>query len=193
MANEKLVAEQRRGGLTIWLTGLSGAGKTTIATAVSAELERRGLVTVVLDGERVRERIGQDLGFTKAGRDENVRRIAYIAELLGSAGAIVLVSAMSPYRHTRAEVRQRLGNFIEVYVNAPLAVCRSRDPKGLYRRAENGALPHLSGVDDPYEPPVDPDVECRTGSETVAESTTRVVDAITTWLSAHRLSVSRRS
>ena len=188
-----LVAEPRRAGLTVWFTGLSGAGKTTIAAAVNAELERRGLVTVVLDGERVRERMGDDLGFTRSGRDANVRRIAYIAELLNSVGAIVLVSAMSPYRHTRTEVRQRLGNFIEVYVNAPLAVCRSRDPKGLYRRAANGDLAHLSGVDDPYEPPVDPDVECHTASETVAESTTRVVDAITAWLSAHRFSVSRRS
>jgi adenylylsulfate kinase len=189
MPNEIPEARRRSVGLTVWLTGLSGAGKTTIAATVSTELERRGLVAVVLDGERVRERIGKDLGFTKSGRDESVQRIAYIAELLTSVGTIVLVSAVSPYRDGRSEVRQLLGNFIEVYVNAPLAVCRTRDPKGLYRRAATGDLLHLSGVDEPYEPPVHPDVECRTASETVAESTARVVNAITTWLSAHRAAV----
>jgi adenylylsulfate kinase len=156
-------------GLTLWFTGLSGAGKTTLNQAVYAALSQRGLPVESLDGDDVRRNLGRGLGFSKEDRDENIRRIGYVASLLTRHGVIVLVSAISPYRSVREEVRQTVGEFVEVYVNAPLAVCEQRDVKGLYRRARNGELPGFTGIDDPYEAPIDPEIECRTDVETVRE------------------------
>jgi len=162
-------------GLTLWFTGLSGAGKTTLNRAVYERLAQRGLSVESLDGDEVRRHLGRGLGFSKEDRDENIRRIGYVAGLLTRHGVLVLVSAISPYGAVREEVRQRIGEFAEVYVNAPVEVCEQRDVKGLYRRARSGELKGFTGVDDPYEAPQHPEVECRTDLETVEESVEKIM------------------
>jgi adenylylsulfate kinase len=132
----------------------------------------------MLDGDEIRTSISRGLGFSRADRDENIRRIGYVAHLLSRNGIITLVSAISPYRAVREEVRTSIGAFLEVYVNAPLEVCEARDPKGLYRRAHAGELKGFTGIDDPYEAPLAPEVECRTDRETVQESVNKVIAAI---------------
>jgi adenylyl-sulfate kinase len=166
-------------GLTVWLTGLSSAGKSTIGQALHEKLHAMGYKVELLDGDAVRQSLSHGLGFSKEDRDENVRRIGFVAELLTRNGVIVLVSAISPYRSIRDEVREKIGrNFLEVFVNAPLDVCEQRDLKGIYRRARSGELHGVTGVDDPYELPINPEVECRTDSETPEESASRVLAAI---------------
>lgn len=162
-------------GVTVWFTGLSGAGKTTISRAVEKELRDRGYGIEILDGDIVRENLTKGLGFSKEDRDENIRRIGFVAHLLSRNGVIVLVSAISPYREMRQEVKQRIGDFIEVYVNAPLAVCEERDVKGLYKKARAGQIKHFTGIDDPYEVPANPNVECHTDIESVEESVAKVL------------------
>lgn len=161
-------------GVTIWFTGLSGAGKTTISQAVANALRSQGHRLEVLDGDIVRQNLTKGLGFSKADRDENIRRIGFVAHLLTRNGVIVLVSAISPYQEVREEVRQRIGNFVEVYVNAPLAICEERDVKGLYKRARSGEIKGFTGIDDPYEPPLSPDIECRTDREDISASVAKV-------------------
>lgn len=172
-------------GLTVWFTGLSSAGKTTIGQALYDALENRGHPLEWLDGDVVRQRLSKDLGFSQEDRDENIRRIGALAEQLTRAGAIVIVSAISPYRATRDEQRRRIGDFLEVWVHAPLEVCESRDRKGIYRRARAGELHNVTGVDDPYEHPLAPDVECRTDRETLEESVAKVLEAVERWLAEH--------
>ena len=162
----------------VWFTGLSSAGKTTLSRAVYERLWAAGARVELLDGDEVRRHVSKNLGFTKDDRDENIRRIGFIAELLARNGVIVLASAISPYRAIREELRARIANFTEVYVNAPLDVCEARDVKGLYRKARAGELPAFTGVSDPYEPPLHPEVECRTDRETLAESVDKVLAAI---------------
>ncbi|MBD2364694.1 adenylyl-sulfate kinase [Anabaena minutissima FACHB-250] len=163
-------------GATIWFTGLSGAGKTTISTEVAQRLRSRGLKVEVLDGDIVRQNLTRDLGFSRADRDENIRRIGFVAQLLTRNGVIVLVSAISPYQDVRQEVRQKIGsNFIEVYVNAPLSTCEERDVKGLYKRARQGEIKFFTGIDDPYEPPLKPEVECFTDQESLEQSVAKVI------------------
>ncbi|WYL95079.1 MAG: adenylyl-sulfate kinase [Gloeotrichia echinulata IR180] len=161
-------------GITIWFTGLSGSGKTTICRAMEKKLINLGYKVEVLDGDILRQRLSKELGFSREHRIENIRRIGFVAEILTRNGIIVLVSAISPYREIRQEVRQQIGNFIEVYVNAPLEVCEQRDEKGLYKRARSGEISNFTGIDDPYEPPINPTVECRTDQESVAESVAKV-------------------
>lgn len=162
-------------GLIIWLTGLSGAGKTTIGNALCTELLARGYRVEVLDGDIIRTLFSNDLGFTKEDRDENVRRIGSLAGLLARNGVVVLVSAISPYRAAREEVRSRNPAFVEVYVNAPLHVCEQRDPKGLYKRARRGEIVGFTGIDSPYEPPLAPEVECLTDPESVQACTEKII------------------
>jgi bifunctional enzyme CysN/CysC len=149
-------------GLTIWLTGLSGSGKTTIANAVAARLAAAGRSTYLLDGDVVREGLSADLGFSASDRTENVRRIGEVARLMADAGLVVLVPVISPYRAGRDRVRaihESAGlRFVEVHVDTPLEVCEQRDPKGLYARARAGDLHGMTGIDDPYEPPKAPDI-----------------------------------
>lgn len=140
-------------GVTIWFTGLSGAGKTTISREVEARLRAQGYKVEVLDGDVVRTHLTKGLGYTKEDRDENIRRIGFVAHLLTRNGVIVIVSAISPYRAIREEIRAKIGNFVEVYVNAPLEVCEARDVKGLYKKARAGEIKMFTGIDDPYEPP----------------------------------------
>ncbi len=165
-------------GVTVWFTGLSGAGKTTICQAVEQQLRSQGYRVEVLDGDVVRENLTKGLGFSKADRDENIRRIGFVANLLTRNGVVVLVSAISPYREIREEVRHNIGNFIEVYVSAPLDVCEQRDVKGLYKSARAGEIKNFTGIDDPYEPPLSPEVDCKTHQETHAESVTKVMSRI---------------
>ncbi|MEB3357328.1 MAG: adenylyl-sulfate kinase [Synechococcales bacterium] len=166
-------ADQR--GLTVWFTGLSGSGKTTIRMALEQKLRAMGLKVEVLDGDIVRQNLTKGLGFSKEDRDENIRRIGFVSHLLTRNGVIVLVSAISPYRNVRDEVRERIGDFMEVYANAPLEVCEERDVKGLYKRARAGEIKQFTGISDPYEAPLNPEVECRTDLETLEESVAKVL------------------
>lgn len=166
-------------GVTVWFTGLSGAGKTTISQALAQQLRQSGYQVEVLDGDIIRENLSKDLGFSREDRCENVRRIGFVAQLLSRHGVIVLVSAISPYKSSREEVRQQIGDFIEVYVNAPLDLCEQRDVKGLYQRVRNGEIQHYTGIDDPYEPPQLPEVECLTESESIDESVAKVLTTLT--------------
>jgi bifunctional enzyme CysN/CysC len=167
-----------RNGLTVWFTGLSSAGKSTLSRRVYEQLLSSGHRVELLDGDEVRKHLSHGLGFSREDRTENVRRIGFVAELLTRHGVITLVSAISPYRDVREEMRERISNFLEVYVNATLTVCEERDVKGLYRKARSGNLPRFTGIDDPYEEPLSPEVECRTDLQTIEESVSRIVDAI---------------
>lgn len=174
--------EREQQGLTVWFTGLSGAGKTTICNAVHAELVRRGYRTEMLDADVIRKHLWPDLGFTKADREENIRRIGFLAHLFTRNGIIALVAAISPYRAARNAVRSAIGGFLEVYVDAPIEVCEQRDPKGLYKRARAGDLQGFTGVDDPYEAPLAADVRCATEQDTEKMCSDQVVRAVTRWL-----------
>lgn len=166
-------------GFTVWFTGLSGAGKSTIAGLVVRSLRERGVRRVeILDGDEVRETLSAGSGFSKADRDANIRRIAHVARLLARNGVVTLVAAISPYRAVREEARRIVGRCLEVYVEAPIDVLAARDPKGLYRRALAGEIPHFTGISDPYEPPARPDLVCRTDRETAPESAARVVERL---------------
>jgi sulfate adenylyltransferase len=172
------VGAEDRGGFVVWLTGLSGAGKSTIAQALRAELEARGLLVDSLDGDVVREHLSRGLGFSKEDRDTNIARIGWVASRLARAGAAVVVSAISPYdeqrRAARALVEQH-ARFVEVHVATPLEVCIERDPKGLYERALSGEIEHFTGVSDPYEEPTDAELRLDTSDATPAASTAAVV------------------
>jgi adenylylsulfate kinase len=167
-----------RRGVTVWFTGLSGAGKTTICEAVQQELSNRSIGFEVLDGDIVRTNLTKGLGFSKEDRDENIRRIGFVANLLTRNGVIVLVAAISPYRDIRDEQRERIGDFVEVYVDAPLEVCESRDVKGLYAKARAGEIKQFTGISDPYEPPTNPEIVCHTDRESVEESAAKVVNLL---------------
>lgn len=162
-------------GVTVWFTGLSGAGKTTISHALENKLKSYGYKVERLDGDIVRQNLTKGLGFSKEDRDENIRRVGFVANLLTRNQVIVLVSVISPYRAIREEVRQQIGNFVEVYVNAPLEVCEQRDVKGLYKKARAGEIKNFTGIDDPYEAPLNPEVECRTDLESPEESVAKVL------------------
>ena len=165
-------------GVTVWFTGLSGAGKTTITCEIEKELRSRGCKLEILDGDIVRENLTKGLGFSKEDRDINVRRIGFVAHLLTRNGVVVLVSAISPYRAIREEIRETVGDFVEVFVNAPLNVCEDRDVKGLYKRARSGEIKQFTGVSDPYEPPSNPEIECRTDLEELDESVAKVLNKL---------------
>ena len=169
------------GGATIWMTGLPASGKSTVAAAVEARLLAEGRSAYVLDGDNLRHGLNGDLGFSPEDRAENVRRTAEVAALLADAGVVVLVALVSPYRADRASARaaheRRELPFVEVHVATALEECERRDPKGLYARARSGELAHLTGVDDPYEPPDAPDVVVG-GGEALEEAVERVLAAL---------------
>jgi adenylylsulfate kinase len=162
-------------GVVVWLTGLSGAGKTTIAHILATELKQLGAKVEILDGDIIRQHLANELGFSQQDRNENVRRIGFVAQLLSRNGVIVIVAAISPYREIRDQVRRMTGDFIEVFVNSPLAVCEQRDVKGLYQKARAGKIPNFTGISDPYEVPLDPEVECNTDRETVTQSCGKIL------------------
>jgi adenylylsulfate kinase len=164
--------------MIIWFTGLSGAGKSTLCRAVEQQLRGRDVPVEVLDGDEVRRNLSKDLGFSKPDRIQNLRRIQYVAELLARNGISVLVAAIAPYNEIREEIRKTSASpFLEVYVDAPLAVCEQRDPKGLYRKARQGLIPEFTGISDPFEVPSAPDVTCYTAVEDVAASCAKVLSA----------------
>jgi len=163
-------------GFTIWLTGLSGAGKSTIAQGISKELRARGMKVEVLDGDVIRKNLSKGLGFSKEDRDTNVLRVGWVAEVLSRNGVAVVCALISPYRETRKKVRERIPNFVEVFVNAPLEEVIRRDPKGLYKKALAGEIQNFTGISDPYEPPENPEVVCNTAEETAEESVQKVIN-----------------
>jgi adenylyl-sulfate kinase len=165
-------------GLTVWFTGLSGAGKSTIATALAEALRAQGRRVEILDGDVVRENLSKGLGFSKEDRDINIRRIGFVAELLTRNGVVVLVAAISPYRAVREEVRAMIGRFLEVHVDCTLDELTRRDVKGLYAKAIAGEIKNFTGVSDPYEAPLDPEVRVDSSVETLEESLAKVLAAI---------------
>jgi adenylyl-sulfate kinase len=163
-------------GFTIWFTGLSGAGKTTIARIVEGTLRERGEMVEVLDGDVVRTNLSKGLGFSKEDRDTNIRRIAFVADLLSRNGVVAITAAISPYRAIRDEARELMGGrFVEVFVKASVETCAERDVKGLYEKAFRGDIKEFTGVSDPYEEPLSPEVVVDTESETPEESADKVI------------------
>jgi sulfate adenylyltransferase len=158
-------------GFCIWFTGLSGSGKSTTARALIPMLEERGMTVTFLDGDIVRKHLSKGLGFSREDRDTNILRIGFVAAEIVRHGGVVITAAISPYRATRKQVRKMVGSdhFIEVYVNTPIGVCEQRDVKGLYAKARQGKITGFTGIDDPYEPPIDPEITLDT-SHTNAET-----------------------
>jgi adenylyl-sulfate kinase len=165
-------------GFTVWLTGLSGAGKSTIARHLEQALIERGRHVEVLDGDEVREHLSKGLSFSREDRDINIRSIAFVAKLITRCGAVAITAAISPYRDTRAAARQEIVRFIEVYVDCPLDTLVERDVKGLYARALRGEIDHFTGVSDPYEPPLAPDVVVRSDRESPHQSVGRILQRL---------------
>jgi adenylylsulfate kinase len=166
-------------GFTLWFTGLSGAGKTTISHLVETELRDRGSRVEVLDGDVVRENLSKGLGFSKEDRDTNIRRIAFVADLLSRNGVPVITAAISPYRELRDEARELMGDrFIEVFVKASVEVCAERDVKGLYEKAFRGEIKEFTGVSDPYEPPLNPELTLDTEHQSAEESAATILSLL---------------
>jgi adenylyl-sulfate kinase len=171
----KLETGMEQKGFTLWFTGLSGAGKTTLARLVEAELLSRGHRVEVLDGDIIRTNLSKGLGFSKEDRDTNIRRIGFVCNLLTRNGVVAIAAAISPYREVRDELRSDIGSFVEVYVKCPIDVLAERDVKGLYKRALAGELKNFTGVDDPYEAPVAPEVLVETDSDTAEISAAQII------------------
>ena len=167
-------------GLVLWFTGLSGAGKTTLARAVERRLWEHGRRTFLIDGDLLRGDLCADLGFSLADRRENVRRASVVARLMSQAGLICLTALISPFREDRARARQLLppGSFVEIFVNAPLSVCEQRDPKSLYQKARAGKISDFTGISSPYEAPEHPELEIRTDLQSVEQSAAEVLQAL---------------
>jgi adenylylsulfate kinase len=172
-----------RPGFCLWFTGLSGAGKSTIANLVVEELRTRGRGVELLDGDEVREHLSKGLGFSKEDRDTNVRRIGWVAALLARNGVVSVTAAISPYRAVRDDVRSWIEHFVEIHVATTLEVCEARDVKGLYAKARAGEIPEFTGVSDPYEPPLQPEITLYTEGKTPEQSAAEVV----AWLETNNL------
>lgn len=167
-------------GVILWFTGLSGAGKSSLAHAVEEELHRMGCHTFVLDGDNVRHGLCADLGFSTKDREENIRRVGEMSKLFIEAGVIVLTAFISPFRSDRERVRSLVphGDFLEIYCDSPLEVCEGRDVKGLYKRARAGEIKDFTGISSPYEAPVDPELTVQTGTLTIEESVAKVMELL---------------
>lgn len=162
-------------GFTIWFTGLSGAGKSTLANLLELELKARGCKVEILDGDVIRTNLSKGLGFSKEDRDTNIRRIGFVCNLLARNEVIAVAAAISPYREVRDELRREMQNFIEVYVECPISVLAERDVKGLYKKALAGEIKNFTGIDDPYEPPENPEVTVHSDSETPEQSLAKIL------------------
>lgn len=163
-------------GFVVWMTGLSGAGKTTIALILVEELKKRGVRVERLDGDVVRESLTRDLGFSKEDRDMNIERVTFVAKLLSRNGVGCICSFISPYQEARDKVRASTTNFLEVFIDAPLEVVIDRDVKGLYKKAMAGEIPNFTGISDPFEPPANPEIHVRTDQQTPEESAKQILD-----------------
>jgi adenylylsulfate kinase len=170
-------------GCCVWFTGLSGAGKSTIAEILVGELRFRKRRVELLDGDEVRDHLSKGLGFSKIDRDTNILRIGFVASLLARNGVVAVTAAISPYRAVRDEVRGWIDNFVEVHVATSLAECEARDVKGLYAKARAGEIPEFTGVSDPYEPPLEPELRIETAGRSPAASAAEVI----AWLEVHHL------
>jgi adenylylsulfate kinase len=157
------------------MTGLSGSGKTTIAKVLERRLRERGVNVEILDGDIVRTNLSKGLGFSKEDRDTNITRIGFVANLLSRNGVVAITAAISPYREVRDAVREHTERFVEIYVDAPLEVCESRDVKGMYAKARAGEIKGFTGIDDPYEEPLAPEVVCKTATESVDECAAKIL------------------
>ena len=166
-------------GFTVWFTGLPCCGKTTIADQVAIVLKKKDYTVERLDGDVVRQGLTSDLGFSKKDRDENIRRVTFVAKMLTRNNVIVLATFVSPYREQRRNARKEIERFVEVYVRCPVEICMKRDVKGMYQRALEGKIKHFTGVDDPYEEPEHPELIVDTDKETVEDSIHKVLDTLT--------------
>jgi adenylylsulfate kinase len=172
--------QNKHNSFVIWFTGLSGAGKSTIANALEKELYNRGIHTYCLDGDNVRNGLNKDLTFKPKDRNENIRRVSEITKLLIDSGIVVLATFISPYKSNRDTIKSIVGkeNYVEIYINTSLEECKRRDVKGLYKKARLGKIANMTGVTDPFEPPESPNIEINTETETVSESVKRILEYI---------------
>jgi len=182
----------KRRGFVLWFTGLPSSGKSTLAQMVERALDEAGFPVEVLDGDEIRQRLTKGLGFSKEDRDENIRRISYVAKCVANVGGVAITAAISPFREARERARAEIGNFVEVHVDCPLQVCMQRDVKGLYARAIRGEIANFTGISDPYEPPVQPEIVVHTDRESHEESVRKILEKLVAlnWVSdqvAHRL------
>lgn len=164
----------------IWFTGLSGSGKSTLANALDQNLHQQGYKTFLLDGDNVRHGLSKDLGMTEADRAENIRRVGEVAKLMTEAGLIVICAFISPYQRDRQMVRSIFGSgqFFEIYLNTPLGTCELRDPKGLYKKARKGTIQHFTGISDPYEPPLEPELRLNTAELAIEQSLATIIQKL---------------
>jgi adenylylsulfate kinase len=165
-------------GFTLWFTGLSGSGKTTLSRELEGVLLERGMRVEVLDGDIIRKNLSKGLGFSKEDRDVNIRRIGFVCNLLTRNDVVTIAAAIAPYQSVRDENRKLIGSYVEVYCKCPLEVLKERDPKGLYEKAERGEIKGLTGVDDPYEEPTDPEILVETDKESVEQSLSKIVKTL---------------
>jgi adenylyl-sulfate kinase len=165
-------------GFTLWLTGLPCSGKSTLAKSVEGVLLERGLPVEVFDGDEIRTNLTKGLGYSKDDRDTNIRRVGYVCNLLTRNGVVSIAAVISPYQNIRDEVRQTIGRFVEVFIDAPLEELIKRDVKGMYKKALAGEIKNFTGIDDPYEPPEKPEVHVQTDQETVEESTDKIIKTL---------------
>lgn len=170
--------KKRNRGFTLWFTGLPCSGKSTLAEIIAKELEQRGRGVEILDGDVVRTNLTKGLTFSKEDRDENIRRIGFVCGLLSKHGAIAISAAISPYRAVRDEVRSKIENFVEVFVDTPLELCIQRDVKGMYKKAIAGEMKNFTGISDPYEPPLHPELVIETQNEGPEQSAARIFEKI---------------
>jgi adenylyl-sulfate kinase len=166
---------KKKEGVVLWFTGLSGAGKSTLAEAIAPKLKSHGKKVEILDGDVVRTHLSKGLGFSREDRDTNIARIAFVSHLLARNGVVVLVAAISPFRETRDKARQLIGDFIEIHIAPPLEECIKRDVKGLYKKAIAGEIQQFTGISDPYEEPLDPELRIDTSKGSIEEGGTRIL------------------
>jgi len=167
-----------RKGFTVWFTGLPSSGKTTLACLLQKKIQDLGFLVEHLDGDEIRQKLTKDLGFSKEDRDENIRRIAYVAKLITRVGGVAITSAISPYRSLRDHAREEIGNFVEVHVDCPVEVCIQRDVKGLYKKALKGEIPQFTGISDPYESPSSPEIVLKTSQTTPDDCINKILQKL---------------